>query len=269
MIGPRTKPKDFPRWMAYVVIWGLLAPVLMAAVVEAVVKIIIGTYTGTTNLAPTTSGTLWTASMAIYYAIQVRFTWYAWFVSLKVGNVKQRAKQAAAYGSIAANVKTKGDVSISNHYTSPIVELREKPAKPLEWRRLPDNDTFSGSKSPLGRGHIYQFAVVNNTDAVQLLWEAELVAVQAGSVRHYEAAFAEHGSKEFIDRSLRVEGKDAHRVQFRVDAAQEDVAAFAEAWLYLRFKTTRGPDYVLIQQGTSDKPSENDILRGLRAPTPT
>lgn len=268
MIGPRTRPKDFPHWMAYVVIWGLLAPVLLAAVVEAVAKIIIGTYTGTTNLAPTTSGTIWSVSMAVYYVVQVRFTWYGWFVSLKVGNVRQRAKQAAAYGSIAANVKTKGDVSISNHY-APMVDLKEKPAKPLEWRRLPDTDTLGGSENVLTRGHIFQFAVVNNTDAVQLLWEAELVAVRPGSVRHYEAAFAEHGSSKFFDRSLRVEGKDAHRVQFWVDAALEDVAAFPDAWLYLRFKTTRGPDYVLVQQGPGEKPSENHILRGLRAPTPT
>lgn len=257
--------------MAYVVIWGLLAPVLLAAVVEAVAKIVIGGYTGTTELARTTTGTLWTASLAVYYGVQVRFTWYSWFASMKVGNIKQRGKQNAAQGSIAANVKAKGDVAITNiNYTSaPSVELKEKtPGKTLSWRRLPDTDTYGGTENLLTRGHIYQFAVINNAASAALLWEAELVAVRPGSVRQYEAAFGEHGTSKFMDRGLRVETHDARRIQFWVNAPLEDVKAFDDAWLYLRFKTAHGPEHVLVQQGPGVEPDENDVLRGLRAPTP-
>lgn len=255
--------------MAYIVIWGLLAPVVLAAVVEAVAKIVIGTYTGTTNLARATSGTLWTISLAVYYVVQFRFTWQVWITSIKAGNVKQRAKQAANNGSIVANVKTKGDVTITNHYGAPRVELKEKPGKPLSWQRLPDSDIFGGGENVMTRGHIYQFAVINNTDAAELLWQAELVAVRPSSVRQYEAMFAEHGSRKFLDRSLRIEAKDARRIQFLADAPLEDVKAFEDAWLYLRFRTARGPDYVLVQQGPDEAPHANEILRGLRAPTPT
>ncbi len=116
------------------------------------------------------------------------------------------------------------------------------------------------------RGHIFQFAVWNRGQTPELCWEAELSVHAAGRAWHYQAAFAEHGSSKFLDRSLLIPGRSARQVQFWVDAPLEDVAKFPGVWLFLRFKTVGGPKHVLVQTGDVSEPSENDILLGLRAP---
>ncbi len=132
------------------------------------------------------------------------------------------------------------------------------------WRRMPDNETRG--KNTLTRGHIFQFAVWNRGQTPELCWEAELSVHAAGRAWHYQAAFAEHGSSKFLDRSLLIPGRSARQVQFWVDAPLEDVAKFPGVWLFLRFKTVGGPKHVLVQTGDGSEPSENDILLGLRAP---
>ena len=111
LIGPRQKPRNFPEWMAYVVTWGLLAPVLLGAVVEAIGKIIIGNFTGATDISSMTSGLLWTVGMGSYYGVQVAFTWRIWISSLRIDaqNTHQKGQANAASG-VATAVRGKGNV---------------------------------------------------------------------------------------------------------------------------------------------------------------
>src|SRR5438477_281169 len=82
-----------------------------------------------------------------------------------------------------------------------------------------------------------QCAGGNRGQTPELCWEAELSVHEAGRAWQYKAAFAEHGSSKFLDRSLLIPGRSARQAQFWVDAPLEDVTKFPDAWLFLRFKT--------------------------------
>ena len=100
-----------------------------------------------------------------------------------------------------------------------------------------------------------------------MLWETEMSVHDGARGVRNPAAFAKHAQHKFLDRSLLIKGHDARQVQVLVDASLPDVEGFAYKWVFLRYKSTLGPGHVLVSEGAGVRPSEDEILQGLRPPS--
>lgn len=132
-LGLSRKPRSFEGWMWYVLMWGVVAPTILALVALTAIEVL-AILAGATAVPRWVSSTLGVGAFLGYYPVTFQLVWKEWLKPRGEGrnNVRQIGKQnASSHGGTAIAAQDNANITVHNHHYPPAAPRKApKASKP-------------------------------------------------------------------------------------------------------------------------------------------